>query len=155
MYEGPLDSLYDRLKNWVWWHIISPGFPYVRDIFTFFKLHSGRQPFHLGWLNPNKSLENFVAYLQTKGFSNHFIAWTDEGQVVSLRRRENFFFQYHLRVFKDGQICGHYEKTPEHDPIGHFCEAVFEPRRQAFLKWLGGWIQNQPTSTGQVSLPKG
>lgn len=129
------------LKRLVWF-FITPVFPYIRSFLTFFGIvhHEGRQDFLLGCLAPGRTVEDFRVYLETHKFSNHFVAWIDDGEVLGLRRRENFTYQYHLRVFNDGEVRGHYELTPESHPYGHFFEKVFEPRNKDFFSFLGDWI---------------
>lgn len=101
----------------------------------------GRQPYHIGWLAPGKTLDELEKHLNKEwGFGNHFIAWSDNGQVLSWRKLESFDNQYHLRVFKDGEIRGHYEYTPESKPIEHFEEVKEEERLDDFKKFLGSYI---------------
>ncbi|MEN9560751.1 MAG: hypothetical protein RIQ56_24 [Candidatus Parcubacteria bacterium] len=121
-----------KLKFWKW---IYPIFPYLQYPFSFF--HSGRQKFPLGWLAPGKSLEDLKARLTSQGFGNHFVAWEDDGQVLSWRKFDGFEWQYHVRVFADGEIRGHYERTPEAAPLRHFAEIGEEARAEDFKKFLG------------------
>jgi hypothetical protein len=101
----------------------------------------GRQPYHIGWLAPGKTLEDLEKHLHNEwGFGNHFIAWKDNGQVLSWRRLESFDNQYHLRVFKDGELRGHYEYTPESKPFEHFAEVKEEERADDFKKFLGHYV---------------
>lgn len=101
----------------------------------------GRQPYHIGWLAPGKTLEELENHLHNEwGFGNHFIAWKDNGQVLSWRKLESFDNQYHLRVFKDGEIRGHYEYTPESKPFDHFVEVCEEQRASDFKKFLGHYV---------------
>ncbi|MEK7539337.1 MAG: hypothetical protein AAB595_01725, partial [Patescibacteria group bacterium] len=74
------------------------------------------------------------------GFGNHFIAWDDQAQVLSWRKLINFQEQYHLRVFSDGEIRGHFEYTPEAHPIQHFDEKGESFHRAEFLKFLGDFV---------------
>jgi len=85
-------------------------------------------------------VEDFVEYLGTQGFFNHFIAWRDSGEIVSVRRPVSFEWQYHLRIFADGEVRGHYEYTPESHPVWHMREVGQEERREEFLEFLGDWI---------------
>src|SRR6185437_14085319 len=103
------------------WKAIGPPLIAVRDMLIRVHLfwHQGRQEYLLGKLAAGKSLDDFLAYLAAQGFGNNFIAHRDEGQVLSLRRLEDFEWQYHLRIFKDGEVRGHYEYTPEAHPIKH------------------------------------
>ena len=138
-------KLWDKIKQEIWWYVFYPIFPHIQKALIKLHIiyHHGRQPWHLGWVAKGKTLRSFYKYVHTQGFSNHFIAWSDDGQVLSLRKREGFKFQYHLRVFSDGEIRGHYEETPESHPIQHFDEKVFEPKLQEFRKWLGEWMTEE------------
>lgn len=125
----------DKVKQGIW-NMIYPVFrPLMRMLLPFHK--KGRQPYLLGWLAPGTTLEDLKNYLSTHWqFGNHFIAWQDEGQVLSWRRLDGFEKQYHLRVFCDGEIRGHYEYTPEAHPILHFREKGEESRKEDFVKFL-------------------
>jgi hypothetical protein len=136
----------DHLKNFIWRRVITPFFPLLYRTIGSFKFvrrwgHEGyRQRYHLGWLKPGRSRDDFLEHLRTKGFGNHFIAWQDSGQVASVRRLDGFGWQYHIRVFTDGEVCGHYEKTPESHPIDHFLEIGETDRHREFMAALGDWV---------------
>jgi hypothetical protein len=136
-------TLGQRIKKNIWRHIY-PIFPWVQEHFLKWHLawhEKGRQPYHIGWLAPGKSLKDLEKHLHNEwNFGNHFVAWTDRGQVLSWRKLESFEKQYHLRVFEDGEIRGHYEYTPEDKPIGHFAEIGEEARIEDFRKFLGDYI---------------
>jgi hypothetical protein len=111
------------LKNGIIWH------------------KKGRQKYHIGWLARGKTLEGLKEHLHEKwGFGNHFIAWIDENQVLSWRKLTDFQDQYHLRVYKDGEICGHFEFTPEAHPLEHLEEKGEVNKKEDFLKFLGGFV---------------
>ncbi len=134
-------GMWDRIK-YLFWRGITPYFLSVRDTLIKYHLihHAGRQQFLLGKLDSMEKFGPFLTYLQSRGFGNHFIAWKDEGQIVSLRRFDGFERQYHLRIFQDGEVRGHYEFTPESRPISHLYETGIEERRADFLALLGDWI---------------
>jgi hypothetical protein len=136
----------DRFK-YVIWRLYTPMHPAVRDFFGAIglinhteKYPRGRQPYILGHIAPGQTLQEFVTHVVGKGFGNHFVAFEDRGQVVSLRRVTEFAYQYHLRVFEDGEVRGHYEYTPECHPFLHMKEGTMEPRREEFLAILGDKI---------------
>ena len=140
------DSFVDRVK-YVFWRLYTPLHPLVRDTALSLGLGSqsdtyprGRQPYILGTLRSGTTVQELVSHMITKGFGNHFIAWEDRGQIVSLRYVDNFKYQYHLRVFDDGEVRGHYEFTPECHPVEHMKGTNFEPRREKFLEFLGDQI---------------
>lgn len=129
-------STLDRVKQKIW-HYIYKIFPSVQKYFIPFH-EKGRQRYHIGYLAPGKTLEDLKKHLHEKwGFGNHFVAWPDEGQVLSWRKINDFNHQYHLRVFEDGEIRGHFEYTPEGHPIAHFEEKDESFHRKEFLKFLG------------------
>ena len=123
------------------WHFVYKFFPTIQK--HLLKWHivwheKERQRYHIGWLAPHKTLEELKKHLYTKwNFGNHFVAWTDNGQVLSWRKLTDFKDQYHLRVFEDGEIRGHYEFTPEAHPIDHFSEKGEQAKKKDFLKFLG------------------
>src|SRR3989344_3369309 len=125
------------------WRIITPAFPYARDSLVKLGIlhHEGRQRYLLGWISRGRTIEGLIEHLARKGFANHFVAWVDTDESVSLRKLTNFHWQYHLRVYTDGEIRGHYELTPEAHPIAHFKEIGMEPRREEFLEFLGDWLE--------------
>ena len=150
-------SFWLKIKRWIWWHWIYPIFPSVQRVLLKLRIlhHRGRQPWRLGWLTPGRTLKSFYLYMLTQNFHNHFIAWQDDGQVLSIRRPDRFKYQYHLRVFNDGELRGHYETTPEDHPLDHFVEKVFEPRTEDFLRWLGGWVVSAPgVDSGKIRFHK-
>jgi hypothetical protein len=101
---------------------------------------TGRQPFLIGHIAPGASVEDFVEHLVSQGFGNHFIAWLDQGEVASLRLVENFVYQYHVRIFEDGEVRGHYEFTPECHPIKHLRARGQEHRLEAFRAFFGNFV---------------
>jgi len=128
-----------RLKQHVW-HLLYPIFPHVEHLFVFAH-KKRRQRFHIGWIAEGKTLEEMKHHLSTHyGFGNHFVAWEDPDQVLSWRKLVGFDYQYHLRVFSDGELRGHYERTPEAAPVDHFLEKGEEARTRDFLKFLGPFV---------------
>ena len=132
----------NQAKYILWKVIVSPFFLWGQSMLLKlgFLHHEGRQNFILGKLAKGRSLDDFLAYLKTKGFGNHFIAWKDDDQVVSVRLLDGFEWQYHLRVFNDGEVRGHYEYTPEAHAVLHAKEIGMEERREVFLNYLGNWV---------------
>ena len=132
------DSFAHRVKYY-FWHFFGPYHPALRDSITYLNIvrNRGRQPFLLGTVAPQYSIEEFVTHLVDNGYAYHRIAWVDEGEVVSLRFVENFIYQYHIRVFEDREVRGHYEYTPECYPLLHTFDVGRENRREEFLKLFG------------------
>lgn len=130
----------DKIKQRIWDFVYSFFLPARRFLLkTGLIWHKkGRQKYHIGWLAPHKTLEGMKKHLHDKwGFGNHFIAWIDEDQVLSWRKLTDFEDQYHLRVYKDGEICGHFEYTPEAHPLEHMEEKGEVNKKEDFIKFLG------------------
>lgn len=139
------EGAWERTKYY-FWRLITPGYTFGRDLLlsSGFIHHEGRQNYLFGHLRPDRKLEDFLKHIAGHGFGNHFIAWTDDGEVASLRLLDGFKWQYHLRVFSDGEVRGHYEHTPEAHPIRHLKEVGMKPDFETFLRFLGDWIIPAP-----------
>jgi hypothetical protein len=122
------------------WRAIYPVFPQVERRLLF--LHEKkRQAYHIGWLAPHHSLASLKKHLAKQwGFGNHFVAWEDTEQVLSWRKLDSFQQQYHLRLYADGEIRGHYEWTPEASAVKHFLSADLKAKTKDFLKFLGTFV---------------
>lgn len=146
------DTRHEKVKYW-FWRVYTPLHPYVR--YVSYRLgvakilaqqvvpemaDTGRQNFLIGTIHPERSIQEFVTFLVSKGFGNHFVAWKDMDEVVSLRRPVSFRNQYHIRIFSDGEIRGHYEYTPEYHALLHLIRVGFEDRTAEFRELFHGWL---------------
>jgi len=116
---------------------------YVRDILIWLNIiwHEGRQNYLIGNLIEESTPDMLMRHLiDNHGFESYFLAWDDEDQYCSLRFRESLTRQYHLRIYNDGEIRGHYEYTPESYPIAHLREIDMEDRREKFMQLLKNWV---------------
>lgn len=133
-------TFFDKVKQKIW-RVIYRFFPSLQKSLLSWGViwhDHKKQRYHLGWLAPGKTLEELKKHLHDEwGFGNHFVAWADPDQVLSWRKLVNFREQYHLRIFKDGELRGHFEITPEAHPIDHFAEKGETERKEDFLKFLG------------------
>ena len=134
-------SLTDQLKYW-FWRVYTPLHAPVRDTSHYLGIvkHEGRQDFLLGTLHPERPVREFVSFLVAQGFGNHFIAWKDTGELVSLRRTVGFKYQYHMRIFTDGEVRCHFEYTPECHPVLHLLEIGMEDRMDEFKNIVQNWL---------------
>ncbi len=135
------DKAWDRVK-YIIWRAYIPLHPHIRDLAIAFDTvqHSGRQPFLIGHVAPNIPIKSFILHLIDIGYGNHFVAWHDDDELISVRMTDGFTHQYHLRVFSDGAVHGHYEYTPEAHPIRHMNETHFKFLRSFFLEQFGELI---------------
>lgn len=147
----PTESFSDRVK-YAFWRVYTPFHSIVRDIFVRLGIRrafrtlgiistEGRQDFLVGIVAPGRSVKEVIAHLvDNHGYGNHFVAWKDDGQVASLRKSADFRFQYHIRIFDDGEVRGHYEYTPEYRPWRHLREIGQVERNAEFLEILEGHV---------------
>lgn len=132
------------------WKAVYAVFPSLQKMLL--KLHviwheNGRQRYHVGWLRAGATLEELKKHLSEKwNFGNHFVAWKDDNQVLSWRRLESFEKQWHLRVYADGEIRGHYENTPEASPLRHIREVGEINRTEEFKTFLGTYCAKRRSS---------
>lgn len=133
-------SFGNRVKAGFWKYFAQWFVPHARDLLIWAKIirHHGRQPYVLGNLAPGRTAEELRDHLLSKHrFEDHFPCWKDDGEVVDLRIRKNFEYQYHIRIFSDGEVRGHYEFTPECKPLKHITDRGMENRREEFLAFTG------------------
>lgn len=136
-------DFFDKIKQRLWSFMYKFFVPVQKFLLKHGIVHheKKRQRYKIGWLAPNKTLEELKLHLHSKwGFGNHFVAWTDTDQVLSWRKLADFKNQYHLRVFNDGEIRGHFEFTPEAHPIEHFIEKDEMRKKEDFFKFLGEFV---------------
>lgn len=97
-----------------------------------------RQPHLLGRLKEGATVDSARNHLLTQGFFMNRVAYFDPGQVLSMRRLCDEFpdRQYHIRIFNDGEIRGHYEYTPEDKPWRHLDAVLLEKREEKFAPWI-------------------
>lgn len=124
--------------------LAKPVFPIFRNLFVEAKLvnppTSGRHRYPLGLLKKSFSVKEFQILMRERGFFKQPMAFNDPDQILSLRKLDptDFNFQYHIRLYKDGEIRGHHEKTPEDHPLDHLREIGFTSHREEFLEMLAG-----------------
>lgn len=130
------------------WSVYTPMHPFVRDFALSLRIVNqnqfldgkGRQPYRIGTIAPTSSAGEIVKRLIERGYGNNFIAWHDAGEIVSLRLPVDTDHQYHVRIFADNEVRGHYELVPEMHPWKHYREIGMEERRDYFRELLGDTI---------------
>ena len=137
------ENRWGRIKYGIWKKVY-PHYTDIRDrllgLGIIYPRNDGRQPFVLGTLKGKTDVEAFLRHLEAQGFGNHFVAWEDSDELAGLRKPDGFHFQYHLRIFRDGEVRGHYEYTPEAHPIKHLGYRHMKDRRKDFERFCGNWI---------------
>ena len=117
-------------------------FKYIRNSLLKIKVikHSGRQDYKIGNLKKRYSKKDLNEYLLIQGFENDYYAWIDDNQVFSLRKLMKGGYQYHIRLFKDDDVRGHYEYAPDCYPVRHYFGKVFNPNKKYFTKLLVKYV---------------
>ena len=128
----------EKIKQAAWIIIFWPIFFLLR-IFRLI-IYPIRQDFHIGYLHKHITITQLKKHLFKKGFSRQPVAWIDIDEVLSVRKPHNIFYQYHLRLYKDKEVRGHYEFKPESKPITHIKGTGMEDRYNDFLNFLGHLI---------------
>lgn len=124
---------------------IKPIWPLLRVVAIKIKIIDDikeRQRFEIGFLKDGFNIKEVEKHLASLGFFKEKMAFKDPDEILGMRKldEENKTFQYHLRIYRDGEVRGHYEKTPEDFPIDHFKEIGFEDRKEYFLSALEKFI---------------
>ena len=113
-------SLLERFKNF-YWAIFEPFFPTVRDAWVAAGLigHNVRQPYLYGHLKQGATRDDLRKLLEASGFEHDYVAWIDPDETLNMRKIVGVIYQYHVRLFIDGEVRGHYEYTAESHPMKH------------------------------------
>ncbi len=100
-----------------------------------------RESFPVGWLAEGKTLADLKVYLHREwGFGGNFKAHVDRGEVLNWRKLLDTGEQYHLRVYEDGEIRGHFEMSPERNVVSNLTKSGQSEAREEFLKFLGDFV---------------
>lgn len=139
--EVPFPNGMWRQLQYYFWSAFSYAWPTIRAVLEAGVItHAPGKDWTLGRITRGTDLKRFLSYLERQGFGNHFITWVDKGEIISLRRLDSFTHQYHLKIFKNGEVRGHYECTPEAHPVRHFKGCGVEERHEDFLRFIGDWV---------------
>ncbi len=126
-------------KNW-YWKIIYISYPHFLRLLEKTRIHNKRQDFLIGKLNSNYEIRELEIFLLDKNYHQGILSWRDPGEILNLRKLEGALFQYHIRVFDDGEIRVHFEYSSESRPLHHVLESHFEPRYDYFQELLGDFL---------------
>lgn len=134
------DNIPNKYKT-NFWKFIYFIMPKITALVQFTGWHSFRQRYVIGFLKKDMSPELLMSHLFQKGYSKAYMAWKDSGEVFSVRNIVRDKFQYHIRIFKDGEIRGHYEYTAEAKPLAHLNEEVFLDTKEYFNNLLFEFLE--------------
>lgn len=124
----------------LFWRFIYKVYPPCLRLLERAGIHSKRQDFILGALRGGISFQRVSDFLQQEGFEPAVLAWKDPEEVLGMRKIHNGKFQYHLRVYADREIRGHYEYSSEGNPWGHIMQKKFEPASDYFISLLKDYM---------------
>ena len=122
------------------WKIMYRIWPPVVRLLELVKIHNSRQDFLLGHLSPKYNLESFKKFLLEQDFEFNVLSYRDPGEILAMRKLDSLKYQYHIRLFNDGEIRGHYEYAPEAKPIAHSFATLMESKKEYFEKILKDYI---------------
>lgn len=122
------------------WNLVYIFWPKVLRVIEKTGFHSKRQPYLIGRFNSEHTIEELEQHLLALNYHHGVLSWKDPGEVLNLRLLEGQLYQYHIRVFDDGEIRVHYEYSSEGRPLGHIFETLFEPRFEYFTTTLGKFL---------------
>ena len=130
------------------WKAAYVCYPYIRDFLLLTRImqHNGRQNFHIGFLKEGKTVHDLKKLLAKTGFEKSVLAWIDDDEVLSMRKRTSGIYQHHVRLYTDREVKGHYEYAPESKPRKHLKGIMFEPEKIFFEKLLGGVVTSKASS---------
>jgi len=123
-----------KISEWIYVH--------GRDLFLClrFAKHSGRQHFHIGWLNKRFDKKDLKNFLKKQGFEHDTYAWVDDKEVLNMRKIVKEKYQYHIRLHKDNEIRGHYEYAPDAKPLKHLHSRFVRMKKRQFRKLLKEYL---------------
>ena len=122
----------NKIKKYIW-KFNYAIYAHLRDFILSVGLwkHTGRQNFSIGFVNDDIKKDVVSSILKANGFENSICSWKDDGEILSMRKLDDRR-QYHVRLFSNGELRGHYEFSPEGAPIKHLLGIGFQQSKQYF-----------------------
>jgi len=102
-------------------------------------LHYYRQNYPIGFIK-GRDINKAKGLLIKKGYEKDIFAWKDPGEIISMRKMDGDLFNYHIRIFNDGEVRGHYEYASESKPLKHIFESCFIPKKSYFRALLRKYL---------------
>lgn len=93
-------------------------------------------------MTAGRTTKELQQHLALQGYESAVLAWKDPGELLSMRKIDKEIFQYHVRLFDDGEIRCHYEFSSEGSPLGHVTESCFEARPEEFKAHLLDFVKS-------------
>ena len=121
------------------WNLVYSFYPPFLRVLEKVGIHSGRQDFLIGRIDPQQ-ITAIRTNLQAQGFENCILSWKDTDEILNVRKVDSSNYQYHLRVYDNGEVRAHYEYSSEGSPFGHIFNAQFIDQREYFQELLHDYL---------------
>jgi hypothetical protein len=131
--------------KWIWKFIYKVWPPILR-VLEKVRFHNSRQEFLLGYLNKKYDKSDLRKFLVSEGFEDAILTWKDPGEILGMRKVDKKVFQYHVRLFYDGEIRGHHEYSSEGSPWNHCIEKGFKASNDYFDDLLEDFLSKSRTT---------
>lgn len=116
--------------------------------------YQGRRPYHVGWLAPDKSLDDLKLFLHNQwGFGRNIMHVDEPGLVLSWQKVTPDHGSYNIRVYSDGEIRGHYEVIPETGVLERKEDKGEAETKEEFLRFLDGFSVDKKFVTALTPSP--
>lgn len=122
---------------------LSLAFPWLRKKFWFLRTlrYKGREDYIIWNLCDSISIAEAKTALEKLWFQEYAVAWIDIWEVLGMRKNDWFEYQYHIRLFNDGEVRWHYELTPEYARFRHFFDFYKIEKKSDFIGMIGHLLQ--------------
>lgn len=128
-------------KEKLLWKLIYKIYPPILRVLEKFRLHSTRQPFLVGNIKDISNIQKIEQHIIKQWYEHSILAWMDPGEILSMRKLDKKVYQYHIRIFHDGEVRWHYEYASEASPFKHIFQIWFKDTSDYFKGLLKGFFQ--------------
>ena len=105
-----------RLRAWIQKHVLDH--------------EPSRQPYHIANVEPNQTVQLYLMLISLYGYEDNFLSYLDADELFGIRKLHfkgvRMWYQTHIRIYKDGEIKGHYEIAPESNAQEHYAGTTLE-----------------------------
>jgi len=120
---------------------------FIRKIKVMLGCSIQRSPFYLFNVMMDPCVVcKFYELLIPLGYQYNYLSYQERGQVMNVRKLTGVK-QFHLRLYDDGAVHGHYELNYEFFPNGHLAGEMLtvipDPEFQKIKKALAQWLNSK------------
>jgi len=118
---------------------------FIRKIKVMLGCYTQRSPFYMFSVTMDPCVvRKFYDLLIPLGYQYNYFSYTEPGQVLNIRKLVGVK-QFHLRLYDDGAVHGHYELNYEFFPNGHLAGEMLtvipDPELKKVKKALAKWLK--------------